>query len=68
MADDANRHLMFGLIAMQVGLIDQAELLVAFQAWSRDKARSLADHLAASGGVEPEGQAAVEAMVALHLK
>ena len=37
MAADADRHLLFGLIALQVGLIDQAQLVAAFQAWVRDR-------------------------------
>jgi serine/threonine-protein kinase len=65
---DADRHLLFGLIALQVGLIDQAQLVAAFQAWARDKARPLANHLAVRGDLDTEGQAAVEAMVALHLR
>jgi serine/threonine-protein kinase len=68
MAADADRHLLFGLIALQVGLIDQAQLVAAFQAWARDKARPLADLLAARGDMDADGRAAVEAMVALHLK
>ena len=68
MAAATDRHLLFGLIALQVGLIDQAQLVAAFQAWARDKARSLADHLADRGGPDAEGRAAVEAMVALHIK
>ena len=68
MADAADRHLLFGLIALQVGLIDQAQLVAAFRAWARDKARSLADHLADRGELDADGRAAVEAMVALHLK
>ena len=68
MTADVNRHLLFGLIALQVGLIDQAQLVAAFQAWARDKARPLADHLADRGGPDADGRAAVEAMVALHIK
>ena len=68
MTADVNRHLLFGLIALQVGLIDQAQLVAAFQAWARDKARPLADHLADRGGPDADAQAAVEAMVALHIK
>jgi eukaryotic-like serine/threonine-protein kinase len=68
MAAATDRHLLFGLIALQVGLIDQAQLVAAFQAWARDKAGSLADHLADRGGPDAEGRAAVEAMVALHIK
>ena len=45
----ADRHLLFGLLALQNGLIDQVQLVAAFQAWTRDKARSLADHLEARG-------------------
>jgi eukaryotic-like serine/threonine-protein kinase len=68
MAAEADRHLLFGLIALQVGLIDQAQLVAAFQAWARDKSRSLAEHLADRGAVNVEGRSAVEAMVALHVK
>src|SRR5262245_29271484 len=68
MADDAERHLLFGLITLQVGLIDQSQLVAAFQAWARDKNRPLADHLGERGVLEADGRAAVEAMVALHVR
>jgi eukaryotic-like serine/threonine-protein kinase len=68
MTADTDRHLLFGLIALQVGLIDQAQLVAAFQAWVRDKRRTLAEHLADRGGPDAEGRVAVEAMVALHIK
>jgi serine/threonine protein kinase/tetratricopeptide (TPR) repeat protein len=64
----ADRHLLFGLIALQVGLIDQAQLVAAFQAWARDKGRPMADFLASRGDLDADGRAAVEAMVSLHLK
>jgi hypothetical protein len=67
-AGDADRNLLFGLLALQNGLIDQAQLVAAFQAWTRDKARPLADHLAALGYLDADDRAAVEAMAALHLK
>jgi hypothetical protein len=41
----AERHLLFGLLALQVGLIQQAQLVAAFHAWTGDKSRPLADHL-----------------------
>jgi hypothetical protein len=65
---DVERHLLFGLIALQVGLIDQAQLVAAFQSWAREKARPLAGHLGARGDLDAAGRAAVEAMVALHMK
>ena len=67
MAANADHQLLYGLIALQVGLIDQAQLLAAFQAWARDKDRPLADHLADRGGLGADGRAAIEAMVALHV-
>ena len=67
-ATTADRDLLFGLLALQNGLIDQGQLVAAFQAWTRDKARSLAEHLIARGDLDSEQRAGVEAMVALHLK
>jgi serine/threonine-protein kinase len=64
----AERNLLFGLLALQNGLIDQDQLLAAFRAWSRDKGRSLAAHLVDRGDLDADQVAAVEAMVALHLK
>ena len=49
MADSgADRNLLFGLLALQNGLIDQAQLVAAFQAWTLEKDRSLAEHLSAA--------------------
>ncbi len=64
----ADHHLLFGMIALQVGLIDQAELVAAFQASARDKSRPLSDHLSDRGSLGADGRAAVEAMAALHVR
>ena len=66
--NDPSRDLLFGLLALQNGLIDQGQLVAAFQAWTRDKARPLAEHLVARGDLDAEQRVGVEAMVALHLK
>ena len=63
----AERQLLFGILALQVGLIDQAKLVAAFQAWALDKSRPLADHLAGQGGLDADDRLAVEALVARHL-
>jgi serine/threonine-protein kinase len=65
---DPSRDLLFGLLALQNGLINQGQLVAAFQAWTLDKARALADHLCARGDLDAEQRSGVEAMVALHLK
>ena len=39
----AERNLLFGLLALQNGLIDQVQLVAAFHAWTRDKVRHTDD-------------------------
>ena len=39
-AVNADRHLLFGLLALQNGIINQGQLVAAFQAWTLDKARA----------------------------
>jgi serine/threonine-protein kinase len=68
MANDADRHLLFGLLALQNGLIDQGQLVAAFQAWTRDRVRPLADYLVGRGDLEAADCSAIEALVARHLK
>ena len=65
---DPNRDLLFGLIALQNGMIDQSRLVGAFQAWTLDKDRPLAEHLVGRGDLEADQRAIIEAMVGLHLK
>jgi tRNA A-37 threonylcarbamoyl transferase component Bud32 len=65
---DTSRELLFGLIALQNGLIDQGQLVAAFQEWTLEKARPLAEHLVARGTLDADDRTAVEALVARHLK
>jgi hypothetical protein len=67
-ATAADRHLLFGLLALQNGLIDQGALVAAFQAWTREKATPLADHLIARGDLDADDCSAVEALIDRHLK
>ena len=64
----ADRHLLFGLLALQNGIINQGQLVAAFQAWTLDKSRSLADHLEARGELNAGGRALLEGLVAFHLE
>ena len=64
----ADRNLLFGLLALQNGLITQVQLVAAFQAWTLDKARALADHLVARGDLDADDRSAVDALVARHIK
>jgi serine/threonine-protein kinase len=64
----ADRDLLFCLLVLQNGLIDQVQLVAGFQAWTRYRSQPLAEHLATRGDLDPEQRAGVEAMVGLHLK
>ncbi len=63
-----DRHLLFGLLALQNGIIDQGQLVAAFQAWTLDKSRSLADHLEARGDLTAAKRALLEALAAVHIE
>ncbi len=64
----ADRHLLFGLLALQNGLIDQGQLMLAFQAWTRDKSQSLADHLEARGELTGAKKSLLYALAEVHLE
>jgi hypothetical protein len=51
---DTNRDLLFGLMALQNGMIDQARLAAAFRGWTRDKGRSITDQLVGRGDLDAE--------------
>src|SRR3954467_9510057 len=65
---DPSRDLLFGMLSLQIGLIDQGQLAAAFQSWTREKARPLADHLVSCGDLDADDRIAVEALVVRHLK
>ena len=65
---DPSRDLLFGLLALQTGLIDQGALFTAFAAWTRNKSRSLADHLVELGHLDASRRAAVEAIAGVHVQ
>jgi eukaryotic-like serine/threonine-protein kinase len=65
---NADRNLLFGLLALQNGLIDQDQLVTAFRAWTRDKGRPIADHLVDRGDLDADQRAAVLVMAMLHEK
>jgi serine/threonine protein kinase len=68
MTTAADRHLLFGLLALQTGIISPEQLVLAFQAWTRDKSKSLADHLEARGDLTGPKRAALEALAAVHIE
>src|SRR5215470_4557037 len=63
----ADRDLLFGMLALQKGLVDQVQLVAAFQSWTLQKDRPLADHLVDRGALDADQRGVIEAMVGLHL-
>jgi serine/threonine protein kinase len=61
------RDLLFGLLALQTGLIDQGALLSAFHAWTRDKTRPMSEILAEQGNLSSHRRALLEGLVDEHL-
>jgi len=64
----ADRHLLFGLLALQTGIIDQGQLVAAFQAWTLDKMRSLADILVARGELNAVQRSLLAGLADPHLQ
>jgi hypothetical protein len=63
-----DHHLLFGLLALQNRIINQGQLVAAFQAWTLDKSRSLADHLEARGDLTGARTALLAGLVEIHLE
>jgi serine/threonine protein kinase/tetratricopeptide (TPR) repeat protein len=64
----ADHELLFGLLALQNGLINQTQLLAALELRAWDKSRSLAHHLEERGDLGAGDLVAVEALVAQQLE
>ena len=64
----ADRHLLFGLLALVNGFIRPDQLVAAFHAWTTDKSKPLADHLVALGHLDDARRAVIEALAALHVE
>ena len=64
----AEKDLLFGLLALQNGLVNQSQLCAGFRSWTLDRARSLADHFVARGDLDPDDRAAVAALIERQLK
>jgi tetratricopeptide (TPR) repeat protein len=64
----ADHDLLFGLLALRNGLINQTQLVAALQLWAWDKSRSLARHLLEHGDLGAGDLVAVEALLSQQLK
>jgi hypothetical protein len=67
-SDETPRDLLFGLLALQIGLIDQDQLVSAFSAWTRARGKTLAEILLDRGAIDAESRALLEGMAQKQLK
>ena len=68
MTPDTNRHLLFGLLACRRVSSTRDSSWAAFQAWTQDKFKSLADHLEGRGDLTTTKRSVLEALAAVHLE
>ncbi len=65
---NADRNLLFGLLALENGLITQDKFVAALRAWIRNQGRQFADYLVDSGDLDSGQRGVVQAMVVQHEK
>ena len=66
--DEAPRDLLFGLLALQNGMVARDQFVAAFGAWTAAPGKPLADILAEQGHLRPEHRPLLEALVEAHLR
>ena len=66
----AERHLLFGLLALHTSawILTRPGPVAAFQAWTREKSKSLADHLEARRDLTSATRALLEKLVDVHVE
>jgi tetratricopeptide (TPR) repeat protein/tRNA A-37 threonylcarbamoyl transferase component Bud32 len=65
--DDAPRDLLFGLLALQNGLVSRDQLVAAVGAWTGAPGRALAALLVEQGALDPAGRDLLRALADRHL-
>src|SRR6185436_5044151 len=64
---NADRNLLFGILAFQNNFIDRQALLAAFDRWTTDKAMTLGQVLVSQGALASDVHALLEALVEKHV-
>jgi WD40 repeat protein/tRNA A-37 threonylcarbamoyl transferase component Bud32 len=67
-AANADHNLLFGLLALQRGFIDQDALVAAMKAWMSGRGKPLCQHLQDRGVLDASRRAALEALVEQHVR
>lgn len=64
----AHHQLLFGLLALQNGFVNQAQLIAAFGVWSLEKSVPLEDILVQQKALDASGRTLLQALVKRHLE
>jgi serine/threonine protein kinase len=64
----ADRNLLFGILALQLDFISRDQLVAAMHAWVLEKHKALGDILCAQGALAHDNQVLLEALVQKHLR
>lgn len=64
----ASAQLLFGIVALQMNFVTREQLVAAFDTWTNDKSRTLAEILIGSGNLSPEDRQLLERLVSRFLE
>jgi len=65
---ESDRNLLFGILALQNGLIEQPDLIAAFQSWSKERSRPMAQVLVERGAMTEGDRAILDGLVRRHVE
>lgn len=63
---ETDQDLLFGILALQNSLIEQPDLIAAFQCWSKERSRSMARTLVERGALTEDDRSMLDSLVRRH--
>src|SRR5580693_2509546 len=65
---ESDSSLLFGILALQNGLIEQPDLIAAFQCWSKERSRPMAQVLVERGALTESDRSMLDGLVRRHFE
>jgi eukaryotic-like serine/threonine-protein kinase len=62
-AIESESSLLFGMLALQNGLVEQPDLIAAFQYWCKDRSRAIAQFLVEQGALSESDRAKIDGLI-----
>ena len=63
---ESDQNLLFGILALQNGLIEQPDLIAALQCWTKERSRPMAQALVDRGALTEDDRAMLDGLVRRH--